>query len=158
MSLVTLILASCGTANQRTSDEQASKEILAKSDSTLLTGWYYLQDSGGLKRQLDRDTTWYFIDPIPIVTAKNFERFEIYESRFGDIGLSMQLDDEGAIVWSEATEKATDKQLGFILDDKLLHVPTVNSQVVTGMTALNRGIYSKQELERFQKRIEDEVR
>ena len=156
--LTALILTSCETTNQRNNDKQDAKVVLANSDSTLQTGWYYIKDSDGLKRQLDRDTTWYSIDPTPIVTAKNIEAIEIYESNFGDVGLSMQLDSEGTKVWSEATDRAAGKQLAFILDDKLLHVPRVNSQIIVGMTALNRGIYSRQDLERFKKRIEGQSR
>jgi preprotein translocase subunit SecD len=153
--LTTLILFNCGTVSQKEEKENLTDKFeLVKSDSTLKTGWYYIDNKAGLKRQLDKDTTWYLINPIPIVTAKNVIEMEIYESNFGDLGLSMQLDSDGTDLWSEATEKATTGRLAFVLNDKLLHAPIVNSQITNGMTALNTGNYSRQELEKIVKEIE----
>ena len=134
---------------------------ITKHDSTILyTGWYYIVDTdNGFKRQLDKSTDTFFIDPKPIVVAKNFTTFEIYESNAGGqkyIGLTMRLDEQGTENWSVATEKAIGKQLAFILDNKLLYVAKVNSQITAGVTALNRGDYSKAELENFKTIIESE--
>jgi preprotein translocase subunit SecD len=134
---------------------------VTKHDSTILyTGWYYIVDTdNGFKRQLDKSTDTFFIDPKPIVVAKNFTTFEIYESNAGGqkyIGLTMRLDEQGTENWSVATEKAIGKQLAFILDNKLLYIAKVNSQITAGVTALNRGDYSKAELENFKTIIESE--
>jgi hypothetical protein len=134
---------------------------ITKHDSTILyTGWYYIVDTdNGFKRQLDKSTDTFFIDPKPIVVAKNFTTFEIYESNAGGqkyIGLTMRLDEQGTENWSVATEKAIGKQLAFILDNKLLYIAKVNSQITAGVTALNRGDYSKAELENFKTIIESE--
>ena len=134
---------------------------ITKHDSTILyTGWYYIVDTdNGFKRQLDKSTDTFFIDPKPIVVAKNFTTFEIYESNAGGqkyIGLTMRLDEAGTENWSVATEKAIGKQLALILDNRLLHVAKVNSQITAGVTALNRGDYSRAELENFKTIIESE--
>jgi hypothetical protein len=134
---------------------------ITKHDSTILyTGWYYIVDTdNGFKRQLDKSTDTFFIDQKPIVVAKNFTTFEIYESNAGGqkyIGLTMRLDEQGTENWSVATEKAIGKQLAFILDNKLLYIAKVNSQITAGVTALNRGDYSKAELENFKTIIESE--
>jgi hypothetical protein len=147
------ILISCGATAPSNPDDES---LTIKSDSTLETGWYYiLKSNGGIKRTLDRDTTSYFLDSLPIVTANNIIKFNIYTSIYGDIGLSMQLDEAGTRAWSTATRKATGKQLAFVVDDKLLHVASVNSEITGGMTALNRGIYTEQELQDIQKQIEN---
>jgi preprotein translocase subunit SecD len=151
-----LLLSACGTANQGNNNDQIPVTSVTPPDSILVTGWYYLKDNDGLKRQLDRDTTWHFLDPVPIVTAKNIEATNIYESNFGDTGLSMQLDAPGTKAWSIATSKSVGNYLAFVLDDKLLNVAKVNSPIDVGMTALNRKIYSRKELEEFQKRIESQ--
>jgi len=132
-----------------------------KHDTTILyTGWYYIVDTdNGFKRQLDKSTDTFFIDPKPIVVAKNFTTFEIYVSNTDGqkyFGLTMRLDGQGTENWSVATEKAIGKQLAFILDNKLLYVAKVNSQITTGVSALNRGDYSKAELENFKTIIEGE--
>lgn len=137
-----------------------SPEITRHDSTILYTGWYYIVDiDNGFKRQLDKSTDTFFIDPKPIVTAKNFTKFEIYESNAGGqkyIGLTIRLDEKGTENWSIATEKAIGKQLAFILDNRLLHVPKVNSQITAGVTALNRADYSRAELENFKTIIESE--
>ena len=134
---------------------------ITKHDSKILyTGWYYIIDTdNGFKRQLNRSTETFFIDPKPIVTAKNFTTFEIFESNAGVekyIGMTMRLDEAGTENWSVATEKAIGKQLAFILDDQLLQVSKVNSQITAGVTALSRKEYSRAELENFKTIIESE--
>jgi preprotein translocase subunit SecD len=132
-----------------------------KHDSTILyTGWYYIVDTdNGFKRKLEKSSETFFINPKPIVTAKNFTTFEIYESKAGGqkyVGLTMRLDKIGTENWSVATGKAIGKQLAFILDDRLLHVAEVNSQITAGVTALIREDYSKAELENIKTSIESE--
>ena len=68
----------------------------------------------------------------------------------------MRLGKEGTENWSYATQKAIMKKLAFILDNRLLQVATVNSQITGGITALNRRDYSRQELENFKIIIESE--
>ena len=137
-----------------------SPEIL-KHDSTILyTGWYFVVDiDNGFKRQLDKSSDTFFIDPKPIVTAKNFSELEIYESNAGGqkyVGLTMRLDQGGTVNRSVATERSIGKQLAFILDNKLLYVAKVNAQITVGVTALNRGDYSRAELDNFKTIIESE--
>ncbi len=134
---------------------------ILKHDSTILyTGWYYVVESSNeYKRELDRSDETYYLDPKPIITAKNIETFEIYESTFQDkkdLGLAMRLDEEGTESWSKATLRAQGSRLAFILDNRLLQVAMVNSQIIGGVTALNRGIYSREELENFKTIIESE--
>jgi len=137
-----------------------SPDIL-KHDSTILyTGWYYVVDTpNSYKRQLDKSDETYYLDPEPIVTAKNVTTFEIYERSYNNkkyFGLTMRLDKEGTMNWSYATQKAIMNKLAFILDNRLLQVATVNSQITGGVTALNRGDYTRQELENFKTIIESE--
>lgn len=116
--LAILILGACSSnSRSKTGDrllEDPEHEIkdspdISKHDSTVLyTGWYYLVDTeNGFKRQLDKSTDTFFIDPKPIVTAKNFTALEIYESSAGGknhFGLMMRLDETGTENWSVATE------------------------------------------------------
>ena len=156
----TFILTNCSGSNLRTksNNKEHYNTDTIKLDSTYLeTGWYYIVDNdNNFQRQLDKSNDTFFIDPRPIVTAKNFMKFEIYTSRYGDVGLSILLDKKGTKNWSIATEKAIGNYLAFILDNKLLQVARVNSQITVGVTALNRGDYSKEELEKIRTIIENE--
>ncbi|MBS1488225.1 MAG: hypothetical protein JST43_11620 [Bacteroidetes bacterium] len=134
---------------------------ILKHDSTILyTGWYYVIDTpNSYKRQLYKSNESYYLDPKPIIIAKNFTVFEIYESNYDNkkyFGLTMRLDKEGTENWSYATQKAIMKKLAFVLDNELLQVATVKSQITGGVTVLNRGDYSRQELENFKTVIESE--
>ena len=140
-----------------------SGDILRFDSNILRTGWYYVvtDSSDGYERQLDRSDETYYIDPKPIITAKNFTRFEIFESGLKDkkyIGLSMWLDKKGTESWAYATEKSsmTHIKLAFIVDDRLLYVAQAESEITGGVTALNRGIYTREELENFKKMIQRE--
>ena len=137
-----------------------SPDIL-KHDSTILyTGWYYVVDTpNNYKRQLDKTDETYYLDPKPIITAKNVTTFEIYEGNYNNkkyFGLVMRLDKEGTENWSYATQKAVTKKLAFVVDNRLLQAPTVNSQITGGVTELSRTEYSKQDLENFKTIIESE--
>lgn len=172
-SLVFLI-TSCadnGSAKQRISDElleepelhiKDSAENLKHDGTILYTGWYYVVDTpNNYKRQLDKSTETYYLSPKPIVTVKNIASFEIYEESYNGnkyYGLTMRLDNKGTESWSYATRKAevTGMQLAFILDNRLLQVAKVNSEIIGGVTALNRGDYSREELENFRTIINSE--
>ena len=130
-----------------------------RSDSILSTGWYRVVDSiHGFKRQLDKTSQHYFIDPNPITTTKNFKYLKIYAMQEGGFGLLMQFDDIGTSLWNTATNIAQQRnqRLAFILNDTLLHVPLVVSQITGGVAAINRNDYSRSEIENIKKLIEAE--
>lgn len=165
-----VLLTACSNSGQTRTDERLLKEtehhiknnsLNMECDSiTLSTGWYDVVDSGnGCKRQLDKSNDTFYIAPKPIVTASNFTTLKIYESDASGskyVGLSMQLDAVGTEKWRIATERAIGRRLAFILDNKLLYVPKVQAQITAGVTALNRGNYTRQELEHFKTIIESE--
>ena len=134
--------------------------ILTNDGAVLYTGWYYVVDTpNGYKRQLDKSDIVYYLDPKPIITAKNVKASEIHENWLNNkqyFWLTMRLDKQGAENWSYATLKSITKKLAFILDNRLLQVVTVNSQMTDGITVLNRGDYSRKETEDFKAIIESE--
>jgi len=136
------------------------KQIL--NDSILVTGWYFLSDiDNGFKRQLDKLDENYYIIPKPIVVKGNFEKLEIYETNFKGaypdyIGLSIKLDVSGTEAWAEATKKAMYSELALIINNKLIYVPQVNAQITNERTDLNRGDYTRNEIEKFKMQIENE--
>ncbi len=150
-----------GEINQR--PESAEKEIshpMRRNNLILRTGWYYIADTdSGVKLQLDRTTDSFYISPKPIITAENILNLEIFESDAGgqkSFGVSMRLDETGTQNWNIATGKTIGHHLAFVLDNRLLQVAQVNAHISTGVAALNRGIYTKQELENFKRIIERE--
>ena len=130
------------------------------ADSVLATGWYYLSDTApGFKMNLDKTEEIYFVDPKPILVKEHFDKVEIFETDFQGqyddyIGLSIRINKKYVDLWAEATGKSIGKRLGLIIDNKLVNAPQVNARIEGGMTALNRGVYTREELEEFMKLIE----
>jgi hypothetical protein len=84
------------------------------------TGWHYIEDNkNDYLRPLDKSDEKYYINPDPIVIAKHFSKVEM----------------------QEVTNNGIAKQ--YLLS------PRVNEQITSGVSALNRGIYSKAELDAF---------
>jgi hypothetical protein len=124
---------------------------------SLKTGWYYIEDNkNDYLRSLDKSDEKYYINPDQIIIAKHFCKVEVLDVKYNDVAnqyLLIQFDSIGKKAWNIATGKAINKRLALIIDDKLVYVPLVNAQISSGISTLNRGIYSKAELEAFAKRI-----
>lgn len=132
----------------------------AEDTSRLATGWYYVVESDqGVRRVLDGDTAVYWLNPKPIVTAKDIASFDLYQSNFDKSwGLSMKLEDAVVEQWRLATGQSIGGHLALVVNNKLLSAPKVNAEITGGMTALNRGTYSKGELKAIMKAIQAEQR
>ncbi len=68
----------------------------------------------------------------------------------------MELDLVGKKQMGIATKRWIGKKIAFILDNRLLYVVPVLGQVDNGITVIDRGIYSKTELEEFKTLIRSE--
>ncbi len=128
-----------------------------KTGSTLKTGWYYIKDKKtNFKRQLDKTSELYFIDPKVIVPVEQFKKMELTESEYEGKSIPMlviHFDTKGTDSWSIATEKSIGGKLALIVNDKLVIAPKVNSQITGGVSALNRTDYTKQEIEEIVRQI-----
>ncbi|HTA84512.1 MAG TPA: hypothetical protein VK783_16330 [Bacteroidia bacterium] len=125
---------------------------------TLQTGWYYIADSGkAYELKLDKANEIYSIDPTPIVAVKDFTTIQIDKSNLSDeYLLTIHFNDTATKAWNIATRKSIGNRLAFILDNKLLFTPKVNNQINSGVSALNRGDISKEDLEKIKVIIEGE--
>lgn len=66
----------------------------------------------------------------------------------------MWLDKKGKKNWSYATRASIMKKLAFVLDNTLLQVVTVQSQITEGVAVLSLSDISRQEMEEFKAIIE----
>ena len=157
MCILTVVV-SCGSSTNESAIPVNLNQVLEQNlqDSTLVTGWYYvLHTQDGFKRQLDKTDEFYYIDPNPIVVKEHFSKVEIYEvDHFKEqpgkfLALSIQIDKQYEHLWADATEKSIGKWIALIIDNKLVSAPRVNMKIESGRTSLNRGIYTKEELESF---------
>ncbi len=138
---LSLFLISCNSVGQERSKEEntslinrAYKQNLAST--TLNTGWYYVvKDSIGIARVDSISQVKYFINPKPIILPTNFKRSKEFKNYQGFKGLSIYFDKNGIELWTEATGNSIDEQLIFILNDKILTINLVNSQITNGVSA-----------------------
>jgi preprotein translocase subunit SecD len=110
-------------------------------------------------RQLEKTDETYYLNPQPIVTVKSFTTIEFYENNYNGklyYGLQMQCDKAGTEAWRQATRKAIYKKVAFILDNKLLFVATVNSEITNGVAVINSDKHSRAEFENIRAIIEAE--
>ena len=136
-----------------------------KYDSILPSGWYYISDTDtGWKRKLAKSSEYFFVNPTPIVTAKNFKDVTLFHKK-SCYALFIQLDSSGSKAWALALLKAKGKKLAFILDDSLLQIPVVDAGFARDdpreyghILALPCFSYSPAELKKFETIIERENR
>jgi len=121
-------------------------------DSTLMTGWYYVADSGFVRQWAKTDDV-YYINPRPIITAEDIIKLEIKENRWHEL-IFMQFGKRGTATWQEATKEAIGNNLAFIVNDTLLATPMVHNQITNGISIFSRIDYSKSEMEEIIKAIE----
>ena len=138
-----------------------SRDLTSGQDSILKTGWYYVSESEtNYKRQLDKTSEFYFIDPNVIVPVEQFDKLELTESKYDNEKYPMiiiRFDSKGTDNWSIATEKSIGGKLALIINDKLVIVPKVNAQITAGVSAINRSDYSKQDINEIFKTIENKL-
>lgn len=141
-------------------DKTSSEAYNSKSDSILATGWYYLTDQKtNYKRQLDKTSIHYFIDPNMIVSVKQFNKLEIIEGEYKEGKypiLIIRFDKKGKKRWSTATEKYVGGRLGLIINDKLVYAPIVNSPINGGISNLDRPDYTIENIEQILEQIKNE--
>ena len=158
--LLSFLTASCGVQSKQESKIRnlSFEECYEKNltDSTLITGWYYISDiDGGFVRQLDKIDEFYTIDPFPIITAEDMATLSVEKNNWNEMYLLIKLGGEGTELWQTATKKAIGRKLALIVNDKLLCAPQVHSEITAGVSALGRTDYSKDEYEKIKRTIEN---
>jgi len=99
-------------------------------------GWYETTTNENDFMRIDKLTqNQYFINPKPIILPDNFFSGEEFENQEGVKGLSVYFDETGIESWARATHDNTDSYLIFILDNEILTVQYVNSQITNGASA-----------------------
>jgi len=123
--------------------------------STLKTGWYYVSNQETeFKRQLDKSSEIFYINPDVIVPVEQFEELNIVENVHDGViysSLSIRFNKNGTENWSKATKESIGNRVALIIDDILVSTPLVRSQITEGKSLLPG--YTKEELEAFMKLI-----
>jgi SagB-type dehydrogenase family enzyme len=127
------------------------------SDTILKTGWYYVSNQEtDFKRQLDKSSEFYYINPDVKVPVEQFEELNIVENEYNGTkytSLIIRFNKNGTENWSNVTKESIGNRIALIIDNKLVSVPRVNAQITTGASSLNNPAYTKEELEDLLKQI-----
>ena len=157
-SLATVILIANNSKQDKKENGSMSLEDCFQKNienSTLMTGWYCISDTGGFVRQMDNTGEFYTINPFPVVTVEDMTTLTIQENNLGNLYLSIKFGERGTVCWREATRKSIGKNIIFIVNDKLLSAPNVNMEIPNGTSAFYRTDYTKEKLEIIKKAIEE---
>lgn len=147
-------LTACGQGNNHSN---FGKTNISDSDTILKTGWYYVSEQEtNFKRQLDKSSDFYYINPNVIVSVEQFKELEITEDERQGTKISsliIRFDKKGTENWSVATRNSIGRQVALIIDNELVSVSKVNAQIKVGVSSLFGFNYSKEELVEFVKLI-----
>jgi preprotein translocase subunit SecD len=157
-----LMLFSCNVQLKKPKQQPklSIKECFEKNltDSTLMTGWYYVVNTNdGFYRQLDQSDEIYVLNPCPIVTFEDIIKLKIEEDEYANY-LAMWFGERGTEEWAKATEISINKELAFILEDKLISTPHVHSTITNGVSVIGRKEYLKADLENIKQTIENNIK
>ena len=134
-----LVNTNCTSAQKPLSNIEESYQRNL-SDSTLMTGFYFVTslNNGFTKYYKDFDTT-ITINPRPIVTVEDIVKVSIEESKYGFLFVGMNFGKRGTKAWKEATipNKIEDKYIAFVLNDTIIEMRRVVSQISNGVAAVS---------------------
>jgi hypothetical protein len=118
-------------------ENQIEKSTLINIENkSLVDGWYYISDKENeFQRSNEKTKSSFFINPRPIILPINFHKKEEFTNGGGDKGVAIYFDQYGTKAWSIATKNSMDSNLIYILGDKIVASPKVNSQITNGVCA-----------------------
>ena len=121
-----------------------------KSPDYLVTGYYHIsKDSDKYQRQLYGTTLKYNLIPTPIITVENFTNVAVDKNNFGNYYIHIGLDESGGQKWSEETAKSIGDSLAIIVNNELIQVALVMSQITSPVTAINPRDLTKSQAEKY---------
>lgn len=127
-------------------------------DSIIATGWYYIvEPDSGYIMDLNGYFDFYDISLKPIIVQKNVLKTEKFKTNMMGMttGLKMYFDEQGKKAWSEATGRSIGKQLGFVLDNKLIQVGTIQAQIDNGVSSIANREFTIEDINKIAKRLKN---
>ncbi len=112
----------------------------------LQNGWYEISKSeSGVIRKDKRTNEKYYLVSEPIVTSKNIESYEEFSNFEGHEGIALYFDNKGTERWRIATKNSTGSYLIFILENEIISVQKVNSEITGGVSAFWKNLQTENE-------------
>ena len=127
--------------------------------NSLVNGWYFASDTPTMyKRKLEKTSNSFYVNPRPIVTAKNFVEMQIVQNK-GEFIFRIKFNDESIKKWEFATDWSFKMQrpLLFIVKNKIVKAPIAyRGRISDGRIDIALDRYSQSELQKIKASIENE--
>ncbi len=94
--------------------------------------------------EVGRDRTPYLVDRLPKMTGKAVSKAMPTRDQYGQIGISLELNPQGARDFARVTGEHLHRQLAIVLDGKLYCAPTIQTVISDGHASIT-GRFSNEE-------------
>ncbi len=138
----------------------ASASFLLIPEKKLETGIYYVKDNTNattiqMKFEESNSISILNIDTVAICTKKDFKKVDFDISGYtSQPVVRIELYQNGAKKFSEATEKSLGKKLAIISNGKIISVPYVNEKISEGKISIS-GNFTISEAEKIKNELTD---
>ena len=142
-----LILAACGLTEETF---QISGPF--KPGSLKL---YLAQDTPGAgltKATVAGSDNVIYLHPNPELTEAHLKKVAVWDGQYDDKTIVLMFNDDGTARMARVTAENINKRLAFVIDDKIIMAPVIQTQITEGQAVIEGG-YTKQEAEDLAKRL-----
>jgi hypothetical protein len=179
--LITAIFISCSNnlrMNQMKKQDQKEDKELTKKLSTipvptaflgnekdslyLKTGWYMVADdlTKGVPKEIiiNGQNQTIYIDPFTQLSVKDIEFFYLVKDPrvASRVNIMMYFNGIGTEKWSVLTEKSIRKQLAFVINNVVVSIPMVQSQIINGISLFDGVDYTPEEMFAIKRLLESQ--
>ena len=127
--LLFLIFASVSLISQEARLKTGFYKVVDKDSCIKAEGYTIIEDSG----------TEYCINQTPLITDANFQSVDITKDTIENeitYVVSIKLDSSGAQIIKNETTKMVGQRAAFIINNKIVAVPTVRDPIISGRIAV----------------------
>ena len=108
----------------------------AKKEEFKFNGIYKLKEGGLEYFHYNDSSQVYHIDPVPVIKVKDFVKVKKQKNEYNMIELYIRIDDKYVEKFADITTENIGKPLIFILNDKLVAAPIVQTEISGGVVVL----------------------
>ncbi len=134
--------------------------IFIVPEKKLETGIYYVKDTATTStiqleyKEFDHSISILSIDTVAICKQKDFKTVNVDISGYSKnhVIITLELTQDGANKFSEASEKSIGKKLAIISDGKIISAPFVNEKIIGGKLAIS-GNFTISEAEKIKNEL-----
>lgn len=134
-----------------------SISLLFVPEKKLETGIYYVKDKATPStvrleyKDYNNSISILNIDTLAVCKQKDFKKVET-DTYYSDYKILIELTEEGAQRFSEATEKSVGKKLAIIINGEIVSAPYVNEKIAGGKLNIS-GILTLEDANRIKKEL-----